>query len=810
MTLAGSGLRAWVERHRSDQWDIYVGANPRSRLGGRDAASVALARCLFVDFDGPTVEQALKIVSDAGLPPPTLVVMSGHGVHCWWRLVEPMKNLGLWTRYQKALIALVGSDPKIHDPPRILRVPGTTNWKSDPCIEAVLVGEVGAAVALEAMGLTPVTEDAPASQLPTGSPVARAEWGQRLSRATLAFMAVGAPEGQRNAALFAAAADLAGNSVPIGEAEATLLPPALRAGTEEWEALAAIRSAYSKARGPAKPDTREGDAWAEGFLSKGPPTVGAATPAPDVQTTPAALVAAAGHAATARLARAFLANVVAGWITSKDGEQTPANYYKPIRQFSAEISEATGGWPATAGGMLFVPREVVGDPLPGMKAVWMLPDPETFGAWLHDIADVRWETRGKVVDAASGDARTPPSKGEVHKWLEENAGKQFTGISTLPHEPPIPGLYYTPCQLPESDGSALREFLDHLNPETPHDRLLLLSFILTPAWGGEPGSRPAFVMASTFGRGSGKTATAQAVAEIYGGAITIKPDEDMNKVYGRLLSDDGLGLRLLLWDNLKGRQDSQTMDQIITAKRIDGHRMFHGQASRLNLLTAVATANTPKLSEDMTVRAVIIRLGRQRHGVDFLGWVARFLHERRTALLADIYAALRLTPVATRLFDRWQAWQRVPLGCAAAFLRLSEADLESAVHEVFARRGDANDDEAQAELVAEAITVWLAAKFRREAVEWITRDEMYEILVAGKLVEERGGLSRNAAQTWVQNLCTSEGALGGLKYIRQRRQVRGVQTKAGWEWRRPEPPEAPQEPDSGPGTDAKTGDTIPF
>jgi len=53
--------------------NIYLGANPRKQHGGTKTADVAIARCLFADFDGVTPDAAIETWRSAGLPLPTLV-----------------------------------------------------------------------------------------------------------------------------------------------------------------------------------------------------------------------------------------------------------------------------------------------------------------------------------------------------------------------------------------------------------------------------------------------------------------------------------------------------------------------------------------------------------------------------------------------------------------------------------------------------------------------------------------------------------------------------------------------------------------
>jgi hypothetical protein len=107
--------------------NIYCSANPRSRPGGSSRRDVRLARCVFVDLEKTSVDVAERARKDARLPRPTMVVNSGHGVHLYWRLLEPLFDLELWTTIQKSLIGVLGSDPSVHDPARVMRIPGFTN-----------------------------------------------------------------------------------------------------------------------------------------------------------------------------------------------------------------------------------------------------------------------------------------------------------------------------------------------------------------------------------------------------------------------------------------------------------------------------------------------------------------------------------------------------------------------------------------------------------------------------------------------------------------------------------------------------------
>jgi len=133
-------------RYNRQGYNIYAGANPRRARGISGDEGVLLARCLFVDFDdilpgdgcGPS-EFALMRIDEAGLPSPTMVISSGHGVHAYWRLFEPVDDLGRWRQLQERLIAALASDKSIKNPERIMRLPGFLNVKRKPYTECFIV-----------------------------------------------------------------------------------------------------------------------------------------------------------------------------------------------------------------------------------------------------------------------------------------------------------------------------------------------------------------------------------------------------------------------------------------------------------------------------------------------------------------------------------------------------------------------------------------------------------------------------------------------------------------------------------------------
>ena len=111
--------------------DVYVGVLPRWRKGGRDndVHTAGVLWCDIDDLDG--LDQI------ATLDKVTVAVRSGKGLHCYRRL----KTVGIGTKptEQRDFIQLLerwmltlssAADIKCKNPSRILRVPGTLNWKN--------------------------------------------------------------------------------------------------------------------------------------------------------------------------------------------------------------------------------------------------------------------------------------------------------------------------------------------------------------------------------------------------------------------------------------------------------------------------------------------------------------------------------------------------------------------------------------------------------------------------------------------------------------------------------------------------------
>lgn len=102
---------------------------------------IAAVNCLYGEFDVKVYgskEAIAQHIEAAPWPAPSVIVDSGGGLHGYWLLREPWLLDSDEARQaaevvQRAWVQqVIGADPSVHDLVRILRVPGTLNFKYDP------------------------------------------------------------------------------------------------------------------------------------------------------------------------------------------------------------------------------------------------------------------------------------------------------------------------------------------------------------------------------------------------------------------------------------------------------------------------------------------------------------------------------------------------------------------------------------------------------------------------------------------------------------------------------------------------------
>jgi hypothetical protein len=119
-----------LKRLNADHAGIFVTVN-ETDLRGRHAANIVRVRAIFADLDGVELGVAIARLAAVGLNP-HIVVQSSPGRWHLYMLVAPVFPLALFTDTQKRLIEFVGSDPAVHDLPRVMRIPGFLHHKREP------------------------------------------------------------------------------------------------------------------------------------------------------------------------------------------------------------------------------------------------------------------------------------------------------------------------------------------------------------------------------------------------------------------------------------------------------------------------------------------------------------------------------------------------------------------------------------------------------------------------------------------------------------------------------------------------------
>jgi hypothetical protein len=113
-------------------YDCYMGVLRRQRPGGKAADAADMSPVLWADIDpykasaGDGPSDSLMWVLTFAVPP-SIIVDSGHGIHVYWLLRQAVP-VATATLAMKGIAKDIGGD-NTHDAARVLRLPGTNNYK---------------------------------------------------------------------------------------------------------------------------------------------------------------------------------------------------------------------------------------------------------------------------------------------------------------------------------------------------------------------------------------------------------------------------------------------------------------------------------------------------------------------------------------------------------------------------------------------------------------------------------------------------------------------------------------------------------
>ena len=117
---------------KQHQAAVFYGVLPRRERGKGKAEDTLRGSVVWIDLDfrsfgGGEKEARERLFTYTD--PPSIVVRSGHGLHGYWLLEKPAEPADL-SNASRGLAYMIGGDHAF-DAARLLRLPGTTNWK-DP------------------------------------------------------------------------------------------------------------------------------------------------------------------------------------------------------------------------------------------------------------------------------------------------------------------------------------------------------------------------------------------------------------------------------------------------------------------------------------------------------------------------------------------------------------------------------------------------------------------------------------------------------------------------------------------------------
>lgn len=651
-----AGCRAEEERT-----NLFFGVCPRLGPDGswEKAWQIRTVRVLWSDIDDAQPQEAVGRARPSGLPDPSIVVASGRGVHLYWLLAEPyvIDDAGdpppvhtLWTDgaggrkaheyildpatrerlpmdarqnipplsakaeyLQDLLVGIAGKvgGDHVQDLARLLRIPGTMNRKDQRNGKAPVPCEL---VELAAGRRYPIGDFA---SLAAESPARRRR--QQVAQVRLPQrpkVTKRQTDRLHDLVNACAVADVGARS----EADFALCCYTVEQGLprdQVWSEIAGVgkfaeagERYFALTMAAAEQHTRE-RLWE---AARGKQEKKAEREEEEEELEP-----------------------IANAVTEYDGDQ-PTTRPLEMTEVVGRIFARTDNWPRRVGETLFIHTA---------GGVWWLKNqPDLFG-WLareHGVID--WK-------------RSPGCVSKEETFCEvTRTAVNYAAIEYLPHEPRIPDHYYA-CEMPKpGNGAKITELVDRFAPASEEDRQLILAMFATVFWGGKGGSRPAFVVISEAGRGSGKSKLTDMVSHLAGGNIEISRHEDPAIIRQRLLSPDGLKKRIARLDNVKSLKFSWAdMESLITAPTISGKRMYVGEGSRPNTLTWLITLNGISLSTDMAQRSVIIKLDRPHPSPSWEADTMAFIDANRQDLIADLIGFLQLEPERLQRHTRWAAWE---------------------------------------------------------------------------------------------------------------------------------------------------------
>lgn len=143
------GIRKIVHEQQGER-DMFISPNS-FYIPRRSSDNIRHYRALFIDLDldiHSKTEAAYEVylLADSGrVPVPTMIVDSGRGIHCYWRIDHAPKAAAYtWQELQDYLyrqLKGLGADIKATDSSRLLRLPDTINSRNNALCKIMIVND---------------------------------------------------------------------------------------------------------------------------------------------------------------------------------------------------------------------------------------------------------------------------------------------------------------------------------------------------------------------------------------------------------------------------------------------------------------------------------------------------------------------------------------------------------------------------------------------------------------------------------------------------------------------------------------------
>lgn len=259
--------RAELKRLNDSGAGVFVTINETDGKG-RKATNIKRVRAVFVDFDTQDSGTVGRLLADP-LPPSSIVETSPKKYHAYW-IVD---NLALeqFTDLQKRMIAEWGTDPKVHDLSRVMRLPGFMHRKDEPFQCRVELSDPCQIYTTDDLMQRYPMQAPPPHSPSTASASAMASYARAALENACSAVA-GTANGTRNDTLnresYGIGQLVAGGEIPATRARESLHSAALHAGLSEGETTATLNSAFtagseSPRTAPQRPRARDARAFAE-------------------------------------------------------------------------------------------------------------------------------------------------------------------------------------------------------------------------------------------------------------------------------------------------------------------------------------------------------------------------------------------------------------------------------------------------------------------------------------------------------------------------------------------------------------------